>query len=50
MMPVKPYFSLWDLAGGNVVNTSSDGQMALRFAAGLIDVNGLEYANDLELS
>ncbi len=47
---MKPYFSLWDVAGGNLVNTYSNGQMALRVAAELIDVNGLEYANDLELS
>lgn len=44
------YFSLWDTDSRNIVDTFEDGSEALRVAHGLIEANGADYADMLDLS
>lgn len=44
------YFSLWNIDSRNLVDTFEDGSEALRVAQSLIEANGVDYADMLDLS
>lgn len=44
------FFSLWDVDTGNSLGTYDTREEALAVARALIEVNGVSYADDLDLS
>jgi hypothetical protein len=44
------YFSIWDITSGNFVAEYDEGLSALRLIAALIEANGSDYADSLDLA
>lgn len=47
---MEPYFSLWDVQSGNLIDDFTEGDTALRLTAALIVRYGEDYAGRIELS